>query len=157
MAVKADVELGGTDQRFNLLAGRHVQPMYHQEPQDIMMTNLILGTDGRKMSSSWANTINLTEAPNDMFGKAMGIPDELIESYLIHCTRIPLEEVKSVVALPPRDAKLFLAEALVTLYHGADAAQAAKEYLLPLSVKKRCLSKCRKSKSLQRCHLSMFW
>src|SRR6185369_10089785 len=79
--VKADVELGGTDQRFNLLAGRKLQSVKGDEPQDIVMTDLILGTDGRKMSSSWGNTINLLDAPEDMFGKVMSIPDELIMSY----------------------------------------------------------------------------
>ena len=129
--VNADVELGGTDQRFNLLAGRTLQKAWAQEPQDILMTNLILGTDGRKMSSSWGNTINLTDVPNDMFGKVMSIPDELIEGYFVHCTRVPMDEVKKVVAEPnPRDAKLRLAKEIVTLYHGAAEATKAEEYFV---------------------------
>lgn len=131
VAVKADVELGGTDQRFNLLAGRTLQPKYDQAPQDILMNNLILGTDGRKMSSSWGNTINLTDTPNDMFGKVMSIPDELIESYFVHCTRVPMDEVKNIAALPnPRDAKLRLAEEIVKLYHGEDEAKQAVTYFV---------------------------
>ena len=135
VAIEADVELGGTDQRFNLLAGRHLQPMYQQKPQDILMANLILGTDGRKMSSSWGNTINLTDAPNDMFGKSMSVPDELIIEYLVHCTRVPMEEVKVweeklKSGENPRDAKVFLAQSLVELYHGKDEAEKAVEYFV---------------------------
>lgn len=131
VAVKADVELGGTDQRFNLLAGRTMQPKYDQEPQNILMTNLILGTDGRKMSSSWGNTINLLDTPNDMFGKCMSIPDKLIESYLVHCTRVPLEEVKTILTTPnPRDAKLRLANEIVKIYHGVDEAGKALQYFV---------------------------
>ncbi len=133
VAIEADVELGGTDQRFNLLAGRHIQPLYNQKPQDILMANLIMGTDGRKMSSSWGNTINLTDAPNDMFGKVMSIPDELIIEYLVHCTRVPMVEVKAweekiKVGENPRDAKVFLAQSLVALYHGEDNAKKSVEY-----------------------------
>lgn len=135
VAVKADVELGGTDQRFNLLAGRHIQPLYHQEPQDILMANLIMGTDGRKMSSSWGNTINLTDAPNDMFGKAMSVPDDLIVSYLEHCTRVSKEQIEKIKSemeggANPRDAKIFLAKALVSLYHSEAAAEEAEQYFI---------------------------
>lgn len=129
--IEADVELGGTDQRFNLLAGRTLQRAWAQEPQDVLMNSLILGTDGRKMSSSWGNTINLTDAPNDMFGKVMSIPDELIETYFIHCTRVAMDDVRSICALPnPRDAKLRLAEEIVKLYHGADEAKQAVQYFI---------------------------
>jgi tyrosyl-tRNA synthetase len=135
VAIEADVELGGTDQRFNLLAGRRLQPMYNQEPQDILMANLIMGTDGRKMSSSWGNTINLTDTPNDMFGKAMSVPDELIVEYLVHCTRVPMKDVKVwedkiKEGVNPRDAKVFLASALVELYHGKEEAEKAVEYFV---------------------------
>lgn len=131
VAIRADVELGGTDQRFNLLAGRTLQPKYGQVSQDILMTNLILGTDGRKMSSSWGNTINLTDVSNDMFGKVMSIPDELIETYLIHCTRVALDEVKHIMSLPnPRDAKLRLAEEIVKIYHGESEAEKAVQYFV---------------------------
>lgn len=135
VAVRADVELGGTDQRFNLLAGRHIQPLYNQIAQDIVMTNLILGTDGRKMSSSWGNTINLLDAPNDMFGKVMSIPDELLESYFIHSTRIPMEEVEKITSdikagANPRDAKVRLAKEIVTLYYEKEAAEKAEKYFV---------------------------
>ncbi len=136
VAIKADVELGGTDQRFNLLAGRTLQAANEQEPQAILMTDLILGTDGRKMSSSWGNTINLLDAPNEMFGKTMRIPDELLVAYFVHCTRVPLSEVEVIEAkllegsLNPRDAKLRLAREVVTLYHGAVVGESAERYFI---------------------------
>jgi len=135
VAIKADVELGGTDQRFNLLAGRHIQPLYDQLPQDILMTNIILGIDGRKMSSSWGNTINLLDVPNDMFGKVMSIPDELIMSYFVHCTRVPMEAIgkmaeEIITGANPRDAKVKLAKEIVTLYHGVEEASKAEQYFI---------------------------
>ena len=136
VAIKADLELGGTDQRFNLLAGRELQKHYKQEVQDILMTNLIEGTDGRKMSSSWGNTINITDEANDMFGKAMSIPDELIVKYLIHCTRVPMDEIKKLEkeikdeTLNPRDAKLKLAYEITKIYHGEDGARDARDYFV---------------------------
>jgi len=135
VAVKADVELGGTDQRFNLLAGRTIQPKYEQAPQDILMTNLILGADGRKMSSSWGNTINLLDTPNEMFGKTMSIPDELIMDYFTHCTRVPTGDVVEfaesiITGGNPRDAKLRLAEEIVKIYHGESESKTAVEYFI---------------------------
>jgi tyrosyl-tRNA synthetase len=128
VAVKADIELGGTDQRFNLLAGRTIQKFYDQEPQDILMTNLIEGTDGRKMSSSWGNVINLTDDANDMFGKVMSISDDLVMKYFEHATRVPMPEVKKLgkeLKTAPRNIKVRLASEIVTLYHGEKAAEAA--------------------------------
>ncbi len=135
IAVNADVELGGIDQRFNLLAGRRLQETHGQAPQDLLMTNLILGTDGRKMSSSWGNTINLTDTPNDMFGKIMSIPDTLITEYFVHCTRVPMTEIATlaeemVTGGNPRDAKVRLAKEIVRLYHGDDEARAAEKYFV---------------------------
>lgn len=138
VAVEADVELGGTDQRFNLLAGREIQRASGMEPQNVIMNDLILGTDGRKMSSSWGNTINLTDSPRDMFQKVMNIPDDLIVPYLIHCTRVPMEAVEDTERRlesgdDPRVAKRFLAEALVTLYHSQEAAEKESKYSLEMS------------------------
>ena len=135
IAVNADVELGGTDQRFNLLAGRRLQEAHGQKPQDILMTNLILGTDGRKMSSSWGNTITVTATAQEMFGKVMSIPDEVMMSYFVHCTRVPMEEVSRmaediVTGGNPRDAKMRLASEIVTLYHGAAEAAKAETYFV---------------------------
>lgn len=130
VAVKADVELGGTDQRFNLLAGRKIQPLYGQEPQDILMTELLEGTDGRKMSSSWGNVINITDEADDMFGKAMSINDDLIIKYFRHATPLPSGEVGLLEkqlkkGANPRDIKKRLAQELVTMYHGDKLAKKA--------------------------------
>jgi tyrosyl-tRNA synthetase len=136
VAVKADVELGGTDQRFNLLAGRTIQPLYNQEPQDILMTTLMEGTDGRKMSSSWGNVINLTDEPNDMFGKVMSIKDDLIAKYFLLATRVPIDEIKLDIEGNPRDYKITLAKEIVKLYHGQAAAYLAAENFINTFSKK---------------------
>jgi len=142
VAVEADVELGGTDQRFNLLAGRKLQPHFNQEPQDILMNPLVAGTDGRKMSSSWGNTINLSAEPNDMFGKVMSIPDDLVISYFTYMTRIPMDEVvahkKELDAGGnPRDLKVALARELTRFYHSEEVAQHAEEYFVNTFSKKQ--------------------
>ena len=127
VAVKADVELGGLDQKFNLLAGRTMQEKYGQTPQDILMNPLIDGLDGRKMSSSWGNTISLTATPSDMFGKVMSMSDAQVPAYFELCTRTPMEEVPGILAGHPKDAKMRLAKEIVALYHGTEAAQKALE------------------------------
>ncbi len=133
--IKSDVELGGTDQRFNLLAGREIQSHYKQEPQDIMMLNLIEGLDGRKMSSSWGNTVNLTDAPNDIFGKIMKVGDSLIIKYFIHCTRVPMEKVKEYEKRlkkgdNPRDVKMDLAREITSMYWGSKKADEAQKFFV---------------------------
>lgn len=127
VALKSDVELGGNDQRFNLLAGRTLQEKFGQEPQSIVMTELIEGLDGRKMSSSWGNTINLTDEPHDMFGKVMSMKDELVKKYFILCTRVPLSDVETIMSGHPKEAKMRLAKEIVTLYHGSDAGASAEK------------------------------
>lgn len=133
VAIKADVELGGTDQRFNLLAGRTLQPHFGQEAQDILMTSLINGTDGRKMSSSWGNTINLLAPAVDMYGKVMSMQDSEIVTYFTMCTRVPLskvEEVREAMSgeTNPRDAKMELAFEITRMYHGEDGAKEGEAY-----------------------------
>lgn len=133
--VKADVEIGGTDQRFNLLAGRDLQRLYGQEPQDILTNPLIEGLDGRKMSSSFGNSVNLFDAPNDMFGKIMSLKDEFIIKYFTLLTRVDLETIKSYEENlskggNPRDIKLKLAHELVRMYHNNEAADSAQEYFI---------------------------
>lgn len=134
VAIKADVELGGTDQRFNLLAGRAMQAHYSQEPQDIMTVDLIPGTDGRKMSSSWGNTINLTDEPKEMYGKMMSMRDEDMISYLIHCTRVLMNEVEEIKrslasgTVNPRDIKMQLAFEITKIYWGEEGARAGEAY-----------------------------
>jgi tyrosyl-tRNA synthetase len=128
VALEADVEIGGTDQKFNVLAGRTLQKLYHQEPQNIILLGPLLeGTDGRKMSSSWGNTINLLDEADEMFGKVMSARDELIETYFIHATRLPLEEVEEILKEEPREAKLRLAFEITKIYHGEEKAQGAQK------------------------------
>lgn len=124
--VHADVELGGTDQKFNLLAGRTLQAHYGLEPQNIVMGPLIEGTDGRKMSSSWGNTITLTAPPEDMYGKVMSMGDAQLPTYFEVCTRIPMEEVAEVLKGHPKEAKMRLAREIVGMYHGKAAAEKAE-------------------------------
>lgn len=134
VAVEADVELGGTDQRFNLLAGRTLQPHFNQKSQQIVMTKLIAGLDGRKMSSSWGNTINLLDEPSNMYGKVMSLGDEGMEEYFVCATRVPLHEVKKLFAdlksgtVHPKDVKMRLAREIVTLYHSSKAAEKGEAY-----------------------------
>lgn len=129
--VNADVEIGGTDQRFNLLAGRDMQRLYGQEPQDILTNPLIEGLDGRKMSSSFENTVNLFDTPEDMFGKIMSLKDDFIIKYFTLLTRVGMGTVgeyeKSLHdGMNPRDIKMKLALEIVQAYHGLDSAKAAQ-------------------------------
>jgi tyrosyl-tRNA synthetase len=131
--LSADIEVGGTDQRFNMLAGREIQRAHQAKPQALIMTTLINGLDGRKMSSSWGNTINLTDSPNDMLGKLMSMSDDMIVPYLIHLTRIPRKTIeKSELDMKsgkanPRDIKLALAIEIVADLHGSVIAQKAAD------------------------------
>lgn len=132
VAVKADVELGGTDQLFNLKAGRSVQKFFGLPEQDILMTQMLEGTDGRKMSSSWGNIIAITDEPNDMYGKVMALHDDLIIKYFTLCTSISMEEIESIKqkmasGANPRDIKMALAREIVALYHGKEPAYAAEK------------------------------
>jgi tyrosyl-tRNA synthetase len=133
VALDADVEFGGSDQRFNLLAGRALQKKLGQPSQQIFMAKLLVGTDGQqKMSKSLGNYIGVTDDPVDMYGKTMSIPDELIAPYYELCTDIELsvidELVKSLAGgANPRDAKASLAREIVAMYHGADAGIKAEE------------------------------
>ena len=131
--LRADVELGWNDQYFNLLAGRTLQETCGQPKQDIIMFNLIEGTDGRKMSKTYKNFIGLNESANDMFVKVMEIKDELIMVYFEHCTRLTLDEVAAYkVRLEsdehPREIKKELALHVVSIYHGQDGAKQAQAY-----------------------------
>lgn len=132
VAIKADVELGGTDQRFNILQGRELQPHYDLDPQIALLLPLLEGTDGvKKMSKSYDNYIALKDEPNNMFGKAMRIPDELIIKYFELATTLSGAEIDAIdkgikEGANPKDAKVRLAAQLVEQYHGKDAAEKAK-------------------------------
>ena len=124
VALKADVELGGTDQKFNLLVGRELQRDYGQEPQVVITMPLLEGTDGvKKMSKSVGNYIALEDKPGDMFGKVMSISDLLMFRYYELLTT---EDLGPVKALHPMEAKQALAELLVGRYHGAEAGRQAR-------------------------------
>lgn len=133
VALRADVEIGGTDQTFNVLAARDIQPHYHQLVQDIMTVPLLEGTDGtEKMSKSVGNTIDIDDAPADMYGKTMSIPDNLIIKYFTLVTDVSMDEItlferEMKAGSNPRDFKARLARELVTMYHSAAAAKKAEE------------------------------
>ncbi len=130
--IQADVELGGTDQRFNLLVGRDIQQAYGQEPQICLLMPILEGTDGvEKMSKSLGNYIGITEPPEEMYGKVLSIPDHLIYRYFELATDIPTEELpakKEFAERDPRNAKHELAWTIVRMYHGAEAANRAREH-----------------------------
>jgi tyrosyl-tRNA synthetase len=122
VAVEADVELGGTDQLYNLLAGREVMEAYGLEPQIVLTTPLLLSWDGEKMSSSVGNNIPLTARPEEMFGRTMRIPDAQLEEWWTLVAEQPVPEGD------PMQAKLALARWIVARSHGEDAARAAEEH-----------------------------
>ncbi len=133
VAVEADIELGGTDQTFNLLMGREVQRAYGQEPQAVLTMPLIEGLDGvRKMSKSFDNYVGLTEPADEMFGKLMSLPDGLIAKYELLCTDLGAADHERVVAgladgsIHPNAEKRRMARAIVERYHGPGSGQAAE-------------------------------
>lgn len=134
VAIKADIELGGTDQRFNLLMGRTIQKDYGQESQVALMMPLLEGTDGvEKMSKSFGNYIGIYEEPDQMYGKVMSIPDELMIKYYELATDIHPDEIDRIRmtledgSYHPRDAKMRLAREITALYHSQETAQKAEE------------------------------
>ncbi len=131
-AIKADVELGGTDQTFNNLVGRDVQKAYGQGQQVVMTMPILAGLDGvEKMSKSKNNTIGVTDKPDDMFGKVMSISDEMMEDYFTLVTETPVEQIKVLVdptQTHPKEAKVMLGKGVVAQFHGDMAAQAAADH-----------------------------
>ncbi|HEY6103845.1 MAG TPA: tyrosine--tRNA ligase, partial [bacterium] len=131
--LQADVELGGTDQKFNNLMGRNLQREFGQEPQVVLLTPLLVGLDGtEKMSKSLGNAIGITDPPNEMYGKTMSLPDALIAHYLEFTTDLTIDEVRTMSrglgdgTTHPRDTKARLAREIVTMWHSADAAAEAE-------------------------------
>jgi tyrosyl-tRNA synthetase len=142
VALRSDVELGGTDQKFNLLVGRHLQEAYGQEPQVVMTMPLLEGTDGvNKMSKSLGNYIGITESPDSMFGKIMSISDELMWRYFELLSFRPLGEIAALrgsieEGRNPRDVKFELAREIVARFHDVAAAEAAnREFIARVSEK----------------------
>lgn len=135
IAIKADIEFGGTEQKFNLLMGRHLQRMYGQEPQVAITMPILVGTDGvQKMSKSLGNYIGITEPAGQIYGKVMSISDEMMPEYLRLTTTLNSAEINRILddleheRTHPRDVKMNLARQVVALYHGAPAAAEAEEH-----------------------------
>jgi len=127
--LKADMEMGGTDQKFNFLLARDLQREYGQEPQVVLMMPLLVGLDGKeKMSKSLGNQIGITDEPREMFGKVMSIPDEIMENYYILLSHLPDDEIDSIFegikkgAINPRDAKLKLASIITGFFYDYETA-----------------------------------
>lgn len=143
VAVKADIEIGGTDQKFNLLVGREIMKNYGLEPQCILTMPILEGTDGiEKMSKSLNNYIGITDDPNDMFGKVMSIPDSIMSRYLQYACYATISEVERLKtgladgSIHPRNAKVDIARRIVTLYHSSDAGDRAAAEFEKIFVKK---------------------
>ncbi len=143
VAIEADVELGGTDQKFNLLVGRDIQREHNQEPQVAITLPILPGTDGvEKMSKSLDNYIGLDESPKEIFGKTLSIPDKLIYDYFLLATNTSTDDLRLIKQslddskTNPRDLKRRLARELVSLYHSEEAAQAAQDEFDRIFVKK---------------------
>jgi len=126
--IRADVELGGTDQRFNNLVGRELQREQNLEPQVVLLMPILVGLDGtQKMSKSLGNYVGISDEPLDQFGKLMSLPDEPMRSYFTLCTLVPLEEVEELLSGHPMNAKKRLAREIVSIYHGDEAGKGAQE------------------------------
>jgi len=146
--IKADVEIGGYDQLFNLKTGRDMQRIFKQKPQNIMVSKMLYGLDNRKMSTSWGNVINILDKAEDMYGKIMSMKDELILHYFELTTQLPLAEIKKIEKalkkkeMNPKDAKNILAKEIISIYHNKKAGENAekkfnrvfKENKIPLKI-----------------------
>ncbi|PLR83363.1 tyrosine--tRNA ligase [Bacillus sp. V33-4] len=132
--LESDIELGGNDQHFNVLMGRHLQEYYNKEKQVVMLLPLLEGLDGvEKMSKSKGNYIGIDENPQDMYGKTMSIPDELMVKYFNLASNLPIDDKLKIVAdlenrrVHPRDAKMLLARTIVSMFHGTEAANQTEQ------------------------------
>lgn len=127
VAIQADVEVGGSDQLFNLTVGRTMQEAYKQKPQFVLTTKMLWGLDGRKMSTSWGNVVNITDKPEEMFGKIMALDDSLISDYLYMATSLTQSEIKEIEEMPEKKQKEMLASEVVKRYYSDKEAKAASE------------------------------
>jgi tyrosyl-tRNA synthetase len=134
VAIEADIEMGGRDQTFNILAGRDLQKELGQDPQVAFFMPLLVGLDGvKKMSKSLGNYVGIAESPDAMFGKLMSISDEMMQTYFVLCTDLPEDEIEALLrdaaggAANPKDVKRRLAREIIAIYHGAAASVAADE------------------------------
>ncbi len=143
VAINSDVELGGTDQKFNLLVGRDIQREFGKEPQVILTMPILPGTDGvDKMSKSLDNYIGISDSPKDIYGKTLSIPDKLILDYFVLATSVPNDEIAAIrlqlsdPAVNPRDIKRRLARTLVEMYHSQEIAKVAEDEFDTIFIKK---------------------
>jgi len=143
VAIKSDVELGGTDQKFNLLVGRDIQREFGMEPQVILTMPLLVGTDGvEKMSKSLDNYIGINESPKEIYGKTLSIPDDLIYLYYVLTTDVPISDLNQIKqdlldkSINPRNIKRLLGKKLVEMYHSSKDAQDAEEEFDNIFIKK---------------------
>ena len=133
VAMDVDLEIGSSDQLFNALVGRKLQKIFRNKEKFILITPMLLGLDGRKMSKTYGNTVNLTDSPAEMYGKLMSLKDELILQYFQLCTNLPLKEIKEMERelrrkeINPIEAKSRLAREIVTIYHGGKKAEEAEK------------------------------
>jgi tyrosyl-tRNA synthetase len=132
VVLDVDCEIGGTDQEFNMLAGRTLQQAYDKRDKFVLTVPLLEGTDGRKMSKSYENCVYLDEKPREMFGKLLSIKDELIVKYMHYCTDIPLDEIAKAEkemkgGANPKDYKVLLAKEIVAMYHSTKEADQVEE------------------------------
>ncbi|MDA1337611.1 MAG: tyrosine--tRNA ligase [bacterium] len=148
VALDVDLEVGGTDQTFNMLVGRELQRAYHNKEKYILTMPLLLGPDGRKMSKSLGNTINLLDEPKEMYGKIMTLRDELVEQYFELATDVEQKEIiRLKKEFSPRDLKARLAREIVTIYHTEAKAQQAEKEFVRIFQKKQLPSHIKKAKS----------
>ena len=143
VAMDVDLEIGATDQTFNMLVGRKLQRIFNKKEKFILTTPILLGLDGRKMSKSFGNTVDITDSPNDIYGKIMSLTDSLIVSYFELVTNASLEDIKEIKnalsnkKINPRDAKAMLARQIVTILYGEKIAKEAEEYFNKVFKEKR--------------------
>jgi len=136
VAVRSGIELGGFDQLFNLEIGREIQKLFKQKPQDIIATKMLFGLDGRKMSTSWGNVINITDDPKEMYGKIMSVQDELMIDYFELCTKVPQKDLEIIKInlekenINPRDLKKRLAREITATFYDMDKALRADGLIL---------------------------
>lgn len=150
VALNVDLEVGSTDQTFNMLVGRKLQKLYNKKEKFVLTTPMLVGLDGRKMSKSYGNAVNLTDSPKEMFGKIMSLKDELIGPYFELCTGLLSREVEAIRRdleqrkVNPREVKARLAREIVKAYHGPQKAQKAEQEFDKIFREKRPPSKIRK-------------
>jgi tyrosyl-tRNA synthetase len=136
VAMDVDMEVGGNDQTFNMLAGRDLMKNLKQKEKFVLTTKLLVDPTGKKMGKTEGNMVTLEDTPEDMYGKVMSWPDTLMPVAFEICTRVPLDEVKNILAGNPRDAKMRLAREIVSLYQSPDKAKTAEDNFIKIFQKK---------------------